>query len=533
MNEIDSSTERSFRPKNNQESEPWKQGCLLVIVIGINEYQYWQKLKNAVQDAVGLQQILIDKLGFTAPIEPLINEQATKTAINNLVEDRLREILQKDDNLILFFAGHGHTRVDKLGTQTIETGYLIPVEASGSNKYSEYIEIDPFLKSVAKLPAKHILVILDSCHSGFALGEVKQYRDAVTYTKDLSSKVSRRVITSALREQPALDGGPIPGHSLFTGTLINGFNSGEADLDSNGLISSSELGLFIQQKVGQASGSKQTPDFGAFYWDDRGEMVISLRDQSFDALKVRAFSALQKGKTSLLKQLIEQIKILKKNSPEEIYLEYRIELYSSNLKKAKDAIKKLNECQSLNNIPISYEDARRIYAYLNIPEWAYKIKLNENNFPCEIDLFTGLNDASLTINQTQAIGELEGYVIPQGALAEFRIKNLIDAPIFLYIIELDTSGKIEVINFWKDQNLNFNGLPAFSTSKTILLRIDRDEFEGVNEFKFIASTIRIDGLMFAPNVMARGCAGGVTYLKNLTFDEVRKIKIKTIRYTVI
>jgi hypothetical protein len=276
MNEIDSSTERSVRPKNNQESEPWKQGRFFVVAIGINEYQHWQKLKNAVNDAVDFQQVLIDKLGFAAPIEPLINERATQTAIRSLVEDEngLRKIVQKDDNLILFFAGHGHTHVVEVGTQTIETGYLIPVEASDSNRYSEYIEIDPFLKSVAKLPAKHILVILDSCHSGFALGEVKQYRDAVTYTKDLSSKISRRVITSALREQPAIDGGPIPGHSLFTGTLINGFNSGEADLDGNGLISSSELGLFLQQKVGQASESKQTPDFGAFHFDDRGEMII-------------------------------------------------------------------------------------------------------------------------------------------------------------------------------------------------------------------------------------------------------------------
>jgi uncharacterized caspase-like protein len=284
MNEIDNSTERSLRPKNNQESEPWKQGRLLVVVIGIDEYQYWQKLKNAVNDAVGFQQVLMDKLGFIAPIEPLKNEQATKTAINSLVEDQLREILQEDDNLILFFAGHGHTRVDKLvdklGDQTIETGYLIPVEASSSNKYSEYIEIEPFLKSVAKLPAKHILVILDSCHSGFALSGVEQYRDAVTYTKDLSSKVSRRVITSALREQTAIDVSPIPGHSLFTGTLINGFNSGEADLDGNGLITSSELGLFLQVKVGQASNSKQTPDFGAFHFDKRGEMVISILQEN-------------------------------------------------------------------------------------------------------------------------------------------------------------------------------------------------------------------------------------------------------------
>lgn len=74
MNEIGSATERSFRRKQSEESEPWKQGRLLVVAISINQYQYWQKLKNAVQDAVGFQRALIDKLGFAAPIEPLINE---------------------------------------------------------------------------------------------------------------------------------------------------------------------------------------------------------------------------------------------------------------------------------------------------------------------------------------------------------------------------------------------------------------------------------------------------------------------------
>lgn len=34
--------------------EPVEQGRSLVAVIGINEYAHWQKLKNAVQDAIGL-----------------------------------------------------------------------------------------------------------------------------------------------------------------------------------------------------------------------------------------------------------------------------------------------------------------------------------------------------------------------------------------------------------------------------------------------------------------------------------------------
>ena len=61
-----------------KEVEPVEQGRSIVVVMGINEYVHWQKLKNALQDAIGLQQTLIDKLGFSAPISSLINEAATK-----------------------------------------------------------------------------------------------------------------------------------------------------------------------------------------------------------------------------------------------------------------------------------------------------------------------------------------------------------------------------------------------------------------------------------------------------------------------
>src|SRR4028119_107510 len=304
------------------ESEPVKQGRALVVTIGINKYVHWQELKNAVPDAIGLQQTLIDKLGFSAPIPPLLNEAATKVAIASLIEDQLREELQEDDNLVLFFAGHGHTRVDKVGG---ETGFIVPVEARGPKEvWGDYIPIDPLLQSISRLTARHILVILDSCHSGFALGEAMRiYKSANRYEKDLSSRISRKVITSARREQLALDCGPIPGHSLFTGTLIDGFNWGKADLDGNGLITSSELGLFIQQQVAQSSQSNQTPDFGSFDLDDRGEMVISLRNQSFDSLKARAFSALQRGEFTTFKELVKEIVLLKPSSPEALYLEYR------------------------------------------------------------------------------------------------------------------------------------------------------------------------------------------------------------------
>ena len=106
------------------EPELVEQGRSLVVVIGIDKYTHWRTLNNAVQDALGMQQTLIDKLGFTAPIAPLIDGAATQEAIEALDEQQLRELLKEDDSLVLFFAGHGH-----MIEQDSETGYIIPADA--------------------------------------------------------------------------------------------------------------------------------------------------------------------------------------------------------------------------------------------------------------------------------------------------------------------------------------------------------------------------------------------------------------------
>jgi hypothetical protein len=42
------------------------------------------------------------------------------------------------------------------------------------------------------------------------------------------------------------------------------------------LANAAELGLYLQQAVGRYSDSTQTPDFGSFFLDDRGELILSL-----------------------------------------------------------------------------------------------------------------------------------------------------------------------------------------------------------------------------------------------------------------
>jgi uncharacterized caspase-like protein len=253
-------------------------GRHVIAVIGIDRYHHWRPLDNAVSDAMGAAAVF-QRLGFAQITAPLLDDAATGSAIQSLVTDDLKQ-LGPDDSLVVFYAGHGGTRRHTLGDRAVKTGYLIPVDASDApDRVSTWLDLEGWLRAVALLPPRHILVMLDACYSGIALDPVIKWRDIATNEDaplaTLHARRSRRIITSALDDQLTLDSGPVHGHSLFTGCLIEALTGG---LQRGGerVATSSELGLYVQRRVSTYPHSQQTPDFGAFAFDDRGEMMIPL-----------------------------------------------------------------------------------------------------------------------------------------------------------------------------------------------------------------------------------------------------------------
>ncbi|WP_058998555.1 caspase family protein [Leptolyngbya sp. NIES-2104] len=524
MSEISTSEFRTLNPVK-VEPEPVKQGRSLVVVIGINTYAHWRTLNNAVQDALGLQQALIDKLGFTAPIAPLIDAAATQEAIEALIEEQLHELLKEDDSLVLFFAGHGHTRI----AQDSEVGYIIPVDARMPDEdrehWSDYIRLNHWLEEVAELPARHILVILDACHSGVALGSAANiYRSAERFRADISRDRSRKVITSAKQDQLALDGGPVPGHSLFTGTLINGFNWGESDIDGNGFITSSELGLYLQQKVGQASGSTQTPEFGAFHRDEQGEMVISLRNQSFDTLKARALSALQTGQFTLFKELTEQAIALKLTSAETLYLEYRLRFREGNFQRVTEIIDILVRADLQESlIPLSNNDLSKIQ--LRLPCWAPVLSIPEGEFLAEVTVMTGSTKEQLLVIAPQPFGESQAYLIEPKSFCQLSLNNPTSAPLHIYMVGFDETGRFQLETLWEDEEIIFNGLMPGETKRSFLFAPQGKP--GLREIRLFSSPKRLRFFLFPASSDAYGAQ-----IDTISAEDLQQIEMKVIRYSL-
>lgn len=272
-------------------SEPLPAGRSVVAVVGIDRYRSWPRLHNAVNDARGTRELFLRR-GFDEIVPPLLDDAATGDALRRLVTDDLSR-LTPTDSLVLFFAGHGHTVTSRFeGSQPVKTGYVVPVDGDGaSGVVATWLRIDGWLSDVSRLPPRHILVILDACYSGVALGSVIRWRSTGELPGDslsaLQRRRSRRVITSALDDQRALDSGPLPGHSLFTGCLLEGLSWGLAQ-HGRAKATGSEIGRYVQDRVTGYPTSAQTPDFGTLEFDDRGELLVELADRAAPAQTVPA-----------------------------------------------------------------------------------------------------------------------------------------------------------------------------------------------------------------------------------------------------
>jgi len=259
-----------------------------IVTIGIDRYESWARLNNAVSDAKGVLETF-EALGFQSIRPPLLDQDANRNALWKLVTRDLAELGQSD-SLVVFFAGHGWTAPLRLGTESeIQQGFIIPVDglsprqaikATENELRQSWINIDDWLIDIQRLIATHILVILDSCHSGIAIRSASYgpviHRSSNGPGERLWQMTSRRIITASLATQSAMDSGPVVGHSLFTGCLLEALNKSIFIDARYTYITGTELGAHIQRLVMDHSQQQQTPDVSALACDGRGEMQIPL-----------------------------------------------------------------------------------------------------------------------------------------------------------------------------------------------------------------------------------------------------------------
>ena len=132
------------------------------LVIGNNNYQYLEKLDAAENDAKVLADVLENNYGFDVKLLLNADYDTTVDSIHAISKK-----LTKDDNLLIFYAGHGE--LDKKQNR----GYWLPVDAS-YEKRSKWISNAIVADELKATDAKHVLLIVDSCFSGSLMRSASQ-----------------------------------------------------------------------------------------------------------------------------------------------------------------------------------------------------------------------------------------------------------------------------------------------------------------------------------------------------------------------
>lgn len=195
-----------------------KLGRYHAIVIGNDAYgaaSGYAPLQSAVNDATAVAQLLRSKYNYKTKL--LLN--ATRFDILSALNE-MREGLTAEDNLLLYYAGHGEIAAD--GAQ----GYWIPVDAQ-AGATGTWISNGAVSEILDTMQARHVLVVADSCYSGAMTRSAVATFDSGVMPADKWSQWVRTMAEG--RSRTALTSGgvqPVPDvgsgkHSYFARAFLN------------------------------------------------------------------------------------------------------------------------------------------------------------------------------------------------------------------------------------------------------------------------------------------------------------------------
>ncbi|MBN1545937.1 MAG: caspase family protein [Syntrophaceae bacterium] len=240
------------------------------VIIGINNYAKLSALEYATKDARAMEEKL-KTLGFETVM--LLDDQATRDSILKVLDEELVPKVQPNDRVIIFFAGNTKTMDQADGKQM---GYLVPADADAENIPATSISMDQVRGISEKLPANHVLFLIDSC---FAAPELAASGAALAGDRDYLQKIT------ALKAHQMLTAGGSgetvqlteSGLSTFTAYILEGLD-GLADGEGKGYVTFNDLASYVKQQVSRFAADKQVPQYGNLAGE--GEMVFAVARQT-------------------------------------------------------------------------------------------------------------------------------------------------------------------------------------------------------------------------------------------------------------
>lgn len=228
----------------------------VAVVVGLGRYREKNipAVKYATRDAEVMARYLQNVGGVAADdIKVLTDDGATRSDLEAYVEDWLPRRVKPGSTVFFYYAGHGAP--DPSGKEA----FIVPFEGHPDFP-SKLYPLNRLYAALAKLPAKAVIVMLDSCFSGAKGRGVSQEGArplvALQETGGLDPRLA--VLTGASGTQVTSDLDKAE-HGLFTYYLLKGMR-GDADADRDGTITLGELYPFVRGRVADLASRELNRD---------------------------------------------------------------------------------------------------------------------------------------------------------------------------------------------------------------------------------------------------------------------------------
>ncbi len=239
---------------NVDQSKSVSSGKYHAIIISENNY-FDEKFPDLIEpknDADNLMSLLVSKYFFKSEdITRLIDP--TRANIFDAI-DQKRKTLSLDDNLIIFYAGHGYW------DEVLKMGYWLPSDANKDSK-SNWVSNTDLTLYLSAFESNHVLLVADACFSG-GIFKTRSIGDMDQGTKRLYELKSRKAITSGNLKE-------VPDNSVFMKFFLK-----ELELNQSTFLTSDQLFAKIRPNI--LNNSSTEPLYGVIHntGDEGGEFVF-------------------------------------------------------------------------------------------------------------------------------------------------------------------------------------------------------------------------------------------------------------------
>ena len=261
------------------------QGERYAVVIGISDYAdaAIASLRYADDDAQAFYDFLTSEgagLGGFDPenVQFLVNEAADTRSVRTALTTFLRQVTERDV-VVIYLAGHG--AADPFRPDDY---YLLTHDTEAENFAGTAISMDDIDEYVRQLRARDIIVFTDACHSAAVSGSGVGLRaDASNEINQLflermtATAAGLLTFTASETNQYSQEGTQWGGgHGVFTYHLLRGLE-GEADEDSDGIVTLGELVEYTRFAVQRETENAQVPFVGSGSFDRSWPIAIATR----------------------------------------------------------------------------------------------------------------------------------------------------------------------------------------------------------------------------------------------------------------